>query len=85
MEEHLSGELLSLHSKMSKWLKYFLIGLLAVLVTASTIFLVDSYDVKSKNFGFKDVDTSYTKLDPPPPLEAYTTIEKGDYEVPRWP
>ena len=84
MEEHLSSEVLSLHSKMSKWLKYFLLGLLAVLVTVSTAFLIDSYGVKSKNFGYKEVDTSYTNLELPPPLEPYATVEKNDYEFPRW-
>ena len=69
---------------MSKWLKYFLIGLLGLLVTVSTIFLVDSYGIKRKNFGYKEVDTSYTNLEPPPPLEPYATVEKNVYETPRW-
>ena len=83
MEEHLSGELLSLHSKMSKWLKYFLMAVISLLVVGSTIFLVKSHSYKRKDFGYKEVDTSYTEIEPPPD-EPYATVEKNDYEVPRW-
>ena len=82
MEEHLSDEILSLHSKMFKWLKYFLIGVISLLVIGSTIFLVRSHSYKRRDFGYKEIDTTYTDVEPPPP-EPYATVEKNDYEVPR--
>ena len=59
-------------------------AVISLLVVGSTIFLVRSHSYKRKDFGFKEMDTSYADVEPLPPPEPYATVEKNDYEVPRW-
>ena len=73
---------------MSKWLKYFLVGVVVLLVVTSTSFLAESVSIKKEGFGFQEMKEengdAYTEVDKSSvPSDTYATIEKNDYEVPR--